>query len=132
MAQGRSGVKRVVLVVEDEALLRLDAVQLVEDCGLSAEAVSSADEALALLERRNDIGIVFTDVQMPGSMNGVKLAEVISKRWPAIHIIVASGNLAAYESQLPPSVARYEKPYNHAHACETLHRCLGHRPKSRH
>ena len=87
MPREQKGSKPVVLVVEDSPLQRTDAVDLVEECGLVAEEAATADEALAVLETRSDIAIVFTDVAMPGSMNGLQLIEVIRRRWPAMHMI---------------------------------------------
>ena len=71
-----------VLVVEDDFLSRLHAVNLVEDAGYIAVEASNADEAITILEARKDIRIVFTDIDMPGSMDGLKLAHAIRERWP--------------------------------------------------
>lgn len=72
----------VILVVEDEDLLRQAAVALAEDAGFKAVAAASADEALAILEARQDVRLVFTDIQLPGSMDGLKLAHAVRDRWP--------------------------------------------------
>ena len=77
----------VVLVVEDEPLLLIDAVDLVTEAGFEAIGVKSADEAIRILESRDDIRIVFTDVNMPGSMDGIRLAHAVRHRWPPIEII---------------------------------------------
>src|SRR5277367_2584044 len=85
----------VVLVVEDEPLMLMDALDLVTDAGFEAIGAKNADEAIRILENRNDIRVVFTDVNMPGSMDGIKLAHAVRNRWPPIEIIVTSGlNLA--------------------------------------
>ena len=81
----------VVLVVEDDRLLRLLAVEIVEDAGLVAVEAANADEAIAILERRVDIALIFTDVDMPGTMDGLKLAHAVRRRWPPIKIIIVSG-----------------------------------------
>jgi CheY-like chemotaxis protein len=100
----------VVLVVEDEMLLRMKAVDMVEDAGyISTEAVD-ADEALAILQSRSDIALLFTDVQMPGSMNGLQLAHVVHKRWPPIKIILASGQLKLSGSDIPQDSRFFGKP----------------------
>ena len=78
-----------VLVVEDEMVLRLRAVDIVEDAGFTAVEAVSADEALAILESRSDISLLFSDIQMPGSMDGLMLARAVHERWPAIKIILA-------------------------------------------
>src|SRR3954463_16560588 len=83
----------VVLVVEDEMLLRMRAVDMVEDAGFTSIEAVDADEAVAILESRSDIALVFTDIQMPGSMDGLKLAHVVHARWPPIRIILVSGQL---------------------------------------
>ena len=81
----------VVLVVEDNALIRMNALDLVRSAGFEGVGAASADEAIAILEARSDIRLVFTDVEMPGTIDGVKLAHYIRNRWPPIHLIVASG-----------------------------------------
>ncbi|MET0538418.1 MAG: response regulator [Xanthobacteraceae bacterium] len=80
----------VVLVVEDEILVRMVAVEALEDAGYSTLEAANADEAIQLLETHPEIRLVFTDVQMPGSMDGVKLAEAVRKRWPPVRLIVTS------------------------------------------
>jgi len=92
-----------VLVVEDEFLLRLHAVQLVEQAGFEAVEAANADEAVSILEARKDIRIVFTDINMPGSMDGLKLAHAIRKRWPPIELILTSGHFDISNSELPAS-----------------------------
>lgn len=85
--------KPIVLVVEDSAILRLMAVDIVEQAGFDAIEAGDADEAVRILESRNDIRIVFTDIDMPGSMDGMKLAACIRDRWPPVEIILTSGHL---------------------------------------
>ena len=81
----------VVLVVEDDPLLRLLAVETVEEAGCTAIEARDADEAVVLLESRTDITLLFTDIDMPGSMDGLKLAHAVRNRWPPIKILVVSG-----------------------------------------
>jgi two-component system, response regulator PdtaR len=109
--------KPVVLVVEDNPLIRLGAVDLVRSVGYEALQARGADEALRVLESRNDIDLVFTDVQMPGTMDGIELAHYILDRWPPIKLMVASGMLIpgegdAAESRLPRGSLFFAKPYN--------------------
>src|SRR6266567_8696348 len=85
--------KAVVLVVEDELVLRMRAVDIVEDAGFTPLEAVNADDALALLESRSDIELLFTDIQMPGSMDGLKLAFAVHERWSPIKIILVSGQL---------------------------------------
>ena len=75
-----------MLVVEDEPLSRIHALNLVEEAGYVAIEASNADEAISILEARKDIRIVFTDIDMPGSMDGLKLARAIRHRWPPIEL----------------------------------------------
>ena len=73
----------VVLIVEDELLIRMHAVDMIESAGFDVVEAENADEAIAILERRADITVVFTDVNMPGSMDGLKLAAAVRGRWPS-------------------------------------------------
>src|SRR3977135_2127913 len=82
-----------VLVVEDEMILRMRAVDIVEDAGFTAVEAVNADEALSILESRSDISLLFSDIQMPGSMDGLKLAHAVHERWPSIKIILVSGEV---------------------------------------
>ena len=82
-----------VLVVEDDAILRLHALDIVEEAGFTAIEAKNADEAIAILENRSDIVLLFTDVNMPGSMDGLKLAHAVRNRWPPIKIVVVSGHV---------------------------------------
>jgi len=100
----------VVLVVEDELMLRMRAVDIVEDAGfVSIEAVN-ADDAIHVLESRDDIAVLFTDIQMPGSMDGLRLAHVAHTRWPHIKIILVSGQIAVTEADKPEDSKFFPKP----------------------
>jgi CheY-like chemotaxis protein len=104
--------KPVVLVVEDEPILRMMAVDIVEAAGLESAEASNADQAIAILEARSDIRIVFSDVDMPGSMDGRKLAACIFGRWPPIRLILTSGLFRLAEMSLPPGAVFFAKPYD--------------------
>lgn len=82
-----------MLVVEDEPLLRMLAIEVVEEAGFVAIEARDADEAVALLESRSDIALLFTDINMPGSMDGLKLAHAVRGRWPPIKILLVSGRV---------------------------------------
>ena len=112
--------RKVVLVVEDEPILRMMAVDLVEDAGFEAVAACNADEAIEILERRADIRIMFTDIDMPGGMDGMRLAAAVRDRWPPIEIIVTSGNMAAGDVRLPERGVFFRKPYPHDKVKATL------------
>jgi DNA-binding NtrC family response regulator len=100
-----------VLVVEDDAILRLHALDIVEEAGFTAIEAKNADEAIAILESRSDIALLFTDINMPGSMDGVKLAHAVRNRWPPIKIVVVSGHVQVDESDLPPHSRFFGKPF---------------------
>ena len=100
-----------VLVVEDEFFCRLNAVNLVEAAGYKAIEASNADEAIAILESRKDIRIVFTDIDMPGSMDGLKLARAVRDRWPPIELILTSGHFDVPEDKIPERGLFFSKPY---------------------
>jgi CheY-like chemotaxis protein len=102
----------VILVVEDEHLLRVTAVEMVEEAGFKALEASDAQEAIRILESRNDIRAVFTDVEMPGSMDGLKLARAVRDRWPPIRLIVTSGKGDVAAADLPLGGRFLGKPYN--------------------
>jgi two-component sensor histidine kinase/CheY-like chemotaxis protein len=99
-----------VLVVEDEMMLRMRAVDIVEDAGFTPIEAVNADEALAILESRSDIELLFTDIQMPGSMDGLKLAHAVHRRWPSIKIILVSGKLTLAEAEKPTDSRFFGKP----------------------
>ncbi|CAM5467275.1 Sensor kinase CckA [Frigidibacter albus] len=103
--------KPVVLVVEDSPIIRMGAVDLVLLAGYEALEARDADEAIRILESRADIDLVFTDVQMPGTMDGLKLSHYIRDRWPPVKLIVASGNAILEESSLPAGSRFFPKPY---------------------
>jgi CheY-like chemotaxis protein len=110
MVLDHSGVPAVVLVVEDEMLLRMRAVDMVEDAGFTSVEAVNADQAVAILESRSDIALLFTDIQMPGSMDGLELAHTVRARWPSIKIIVVSGQLNPLSIDLPPCSRFFGKP----------------------
>src|ERR1700722_1007727 len=101
-----------VLIVEDEPLVRLGAVRAIKDAGFEVIEAANADEAIRILENRSDIRVVFTDIHMPGSMDGLKLAHAVRNRWPPIKIIVTSGREFLTEQDLPEGGLFFPKPYD--------------------
>jgi two-component sensor histidine kinase/CheY-like chemotaxis protein len=99
-----------VLVVEDEMLLRMRAVDIVEDAGFTAVEAVNADEALSILESRSDISLLFSDIQMPGSMDGLRLAYAVHDRWPSIKIILVSGQVTLSDAEKPAHSRFFGKP----------------------
>ena len=102
----------IVLIVEDELLVREYAAEMLEAAGYATLQARDAEEAIAILEERDDIRIVFTDVQMPGSMDGLRLAAVIRNRWPPVELIVTSGQPAPRDGLLPARAKFIPKPYS--------------------
>ncbi|CDN54928.1 Response regulator receiver (CheY-like protein) [Neorhizobium galegae bv. officinalis bv. officinalis str. HAMBI 1141] len=102
------------------------AIDLVEDAGFEAVEAADADEAVTILETRTDIRIVFTDIDMPGSMNGMKLAAAVRDRWPPIEIIIVSGQVRLSEEDLPDRSVFFSKPYDWQKVTATLRRMASH------
>ena len=109
----------VVLLVEDEQLLRMDAVEMISSAGFDVVEAANADDAIEILEVRRDIDVVFTDIQMPGSMDGLKLARAVRGRWPPIKIVATSGLVDVGEKDLPEGGRFLAKPYS----AERTRRC---------
>jgi two-component sensor histidine kinase/DNA-binding NarL/FixJ family response regulator len=99
-----------VLVVEDELMLRMRAVDIVEDAGFTPIEAVNGDDAFAILESRSDIDLLFTDIQMPGIMDGLKLAHAVHARWPSIKIMLVSGQMTPTETERPVNSRFYGKP----------------------
>lgn len=118
--------KPTVLIVEDEMLLRMRAVDMVEDAGFTPLEAVNADDALSILESRSDIELLFTDIQMPGSMNGLKLAHAVHERWPSIKIILVSGKLTPTESDRPTDSRFFGKPIEAQQMIAELQAMIGH------
>ncbi|MFP3545646.1 response regulator [Rhizobium sp. SIMBA_035] len=112
MGDDHTGTRLHVLVVEDEPLQRMMAIDLVEDAGFEAIGAADAEEAVRILEARSDIRIVFTDIDMPGSIDGMMLAAAIRDRWPPIEIIITSGHIREEEVVLPVRGVFFPKPYD--------------------
>jgi CheY-like chemotaxis protein len=102
----------VVLIVEDEFLLRMDAADMIAAAGFEVVEAANAAEAIEILESRRDIGVVFTDIQLPGSMDGLKLARAVRGRWPPIKIVATSGHVGVVETDLPEGGRFLPKPYS--------------------
>ena len=100
-----------VLVVEDDEILRMCAANVVADAGFMALEAANADEAVTILESRSDIALLFTDIQMPGSMDGLGLARTAHDRWPAIKIILVSGRVELSERDRPANSRFFQKPF---------------------
>ena len=110
----------VILIVEDDLLIRLHAAEIIEGAGYDVIEASNADEAIAILEVRPDIAVLFTDIQMPGSMDGLKLAAAVRGRWPPIKIVATSGLVDVRGDDLPEGGRFLPKPYGPTQLTATL------------
>jgi CheY-like chemotaxis protein len=126
MVLDHSVVPAVILVVEDEMLLRMRAVDMVEDAGYTSVEAVDADEAVAILESRSDIALLLTDIQMPGSMDGLELAHTVHERWPPIRIILVSGQLKLANIDIPANSLFFGKPIAAAEMIAQMQKMIGH------
>jgi CheY-like chemotaxis protein len=101
----------VILVVEDEPLVRMFLADALDEAGFKVFEAVNADEAVTLLQARADIQAVVTDIEMPGSMNGIGLARAVRERWPGIGLLVTSGRVRPGPDDLPAEVVFLAKPY---------------------
>ena len=115
----------VILVVEDEFLIREDAAETIEKAGFAVIPAGNADEAIAILEVRTDIHVVFTDIQMPGSMDGLKLARFVRDLWPPIKILATSGLVEVGPDDLPSGSLFVAKPYRGPEVVSALRKLTG-------
>src|SRR4030081_2475821 len=114
-----------VLVVEDEMMLRMRAVDIVEDAGFTPIEAVNADVAFAILESRSDIDLLLTDIQMPGTMDGLKLAHAVHARWPSIKIMLVSGQVTPTETEKPIHSRFSGKPLEIKNMIAELQEMLG-------
>lgn len=117
-------VARAVLIVEDEFFVRLAAIAVIEEAGFKVFDADDADEAIAILEKHDDIGFVFTDINMPGSMDGVGLTHRVRDRWPPVQFIVTSGLHRIKDGDLPLGSIFVGKPYATGAVVNALQRLI--------
>ncbi len=111
--------KPVVLVVEDEAIIRMETVQMVKDAGYAAFDAANTNDAMKILESRRDIRAVFTEIRLPGHRNGMELGRVIAERWPLVRLVVTSG--IPKTDNFPADWRYIPKPYDGAQLAAALH-----------
>ena len=114
------GDPRVVLVVDDEVFARLLAVQIFLDQGFTVLEAEDAEEALDVLDRNDDVGLLFTDVSMPGALDGLQLIERVRQDWPHISCIATSGRVDPRQCKLPGATSFLPKPYTAYHLMEAI------------
>ena len=107
-------------------LLRMRAVDMVEDAGFTSVEAVDTDQAIAILESRSDIALLFTDIQMPGRMDGLKLAHAVRERWPPIKIILVSGQLKLAKTDIPADSQFFEKPLEAMEMIAEMRNLIGH------
>jgi CheY-like chemotaxis protein len=115
---------RTVLIVEDETLIRMDIADIIGGAGFTTLEAGSADEALEVLEQNTEIDLLFSDVDMPGSMDGLELAKVVHERWPLIGLLLSSGNRSISQNDLPAGGAFLPKPWNEQALLNEIHAAL--------
>ena len=113
-----------VLVVEDEPLILMDIAHQLEAEGYTVYEAVNADRAIELLITHLDIRLVFTDIDMPGTMDGLKLAAAVRKRWPPIRIILTSGARTVEITDMPDGSVFFSKPYDHARVLGSMREML--------
>ena len=113
-----------ILIVEDNLVIRMDLVDQAERDGFTVFEAGTADQAIAILEAQPAIRLVFTDIEMPGSMDGLKLVAYVRRRWPPIKLMVASGKVRCRDTDLPEDGLFFPKPYNPAQVSKAMHSLL--------
>jgi CheY-like chemotaxis protein len=114
MVQYPPPLSATVLIVENEAIIRIELAAQLVDMGLRVLVACDADEAISLLDAHREIGLLLTDVLMPGSMDGVRLAHHVRNRWPPIKIVATSGRPGLRVGDLPSGSTFFPKPYSPA------------------
>lgn len=110
----------IVLVVDDEALLRLATKSVLEDAGMTVVEASSSADAIAILDELSNIDVLVTNIRMPGEMDGLTLAKIAKDRWPSVKVMVTSGDRANSQSDLPAGVRFFAKPYESRQLMATI------------
>ncbi|HZG44792.1 MAG TPA: response regulator [Allosphingosinicella sp.] len=128
----RSVDSRVVLVVDDEVFARLLAVQIFLDQGFTVLEAQDAEEALDVLDRNDDVSLLFTDVSMPGAMDGLQLIEHVGEEWPHIRCIATSGRVDPRLCTLAGGARFLPKPYTAFHLMEAIRQSESGEPHRQH
>jgi CheY-like chemotaxis protein len=116
-----------ILVVEDDAVIRSNAADTLEGAGYLVLSAENADDAVVLLKSRSDIDVIFSDIRMPGSMDGFRLAAMVTDRWPPIGIVLTSGTAKPSDANLPARVRFILKPYTEAQLMHEIQGCIADR-----
>lgn len=120
-----SAISPAILVVEDEVLIRMSIADTIEEAGFTVYEAANADQAIQMLEVHQDIRVLFTDIDMPGSMDGLRLASAVRHRWPPVKIIITSGHVKIRQEELPVDGRFFAKPYDAASVVSTMRSLVG-------
>lgn len=119
--------RALVLIVEDEALVRMHGCAVLEGAGFGVLEAGSADEAVGILEQHGDLRLLFSDVDLPGGMNGIELAALVHKRWPGIGLLLTSGHQRPQTADLPDDGLFLRKPWKERDVVDRLRAILDRR-----
>jgi CheY-like chemotaxis protein len=119
-----------ILVVENEAIVLMELADWLADVGLTVLTAFNADEAVDLLNTHPEIGLLMTDITMPGSMDGVELAHLARARWPLVKIIITSGRMDPHQDELPAGGVFIPKPLERPRLWRVLNRLIDDAPPS--
>jgi two-component system, response regulator PdtaR len=110
----------IILVVEDEPLIRMHGIDILEDAGFDVLEAANADEAMVILNAGTQVHLVFSDVDMPGSIDGLDLAQLVSQRWPAVRVLLTSGNHRLQNNKIPGTGEFFRKPWTASSLVERI------------
>ncbi|AXB79570.1 response regulator [Novosphingobium sp. P6W] len=119
-----NSVETTVLIVEDEVFIRMIGVDMLEDSGFRVLEAKNADEALEILKNGADVKVLFTDIRMPGKMDGLELAEFVHARWPEIKLLITSGHCRLSDDEVPDGGRFVAKPYKLETVIEQIRKAL--------
>lgn len=117
-------IKKKVLLVEDEATVRLIGTDALEDAGYEVIDAETADDAIRILDSIGEVEVLFTDIRMPGTMDGLELAAIVHERWPSVKILVTSADTRPPKSSIPDDGQFLPKPYRIARLQDEVGRLL--------
>lgn len=115
----------LILIVEDETLVRMHGCDMLESAGFDVLEAESADEAVKVLEEHDDVHLLFSDIDMPGSMDGLELAALVYRRWPRIGLLITSGHRRPEASAIPQDGRFLAKPWQEGAVVQHVRAILG-------
>lgn len=112
MGQSKPINSKTILIVEDEAIVRFELIDLFEEEGFHVYSAADAEEAIAILDQHGEVRVVLTDINMPGTMDGLKLARYVRNRFPPTLLLIASGRTRVPPADMPEHSAYFAKPFD--------------------